>query len=182
MRPAEPQRIEPTRQIVVRPNNSLSRRGALVFFGLVALACLGIALVCVSMGYWPVLPFAGLELAVLATALHLSLQRGRYREIIRVSADRLVVEKGVGRPGDRTEFTRHWASVNLHRSRSAWYPSRLVIQSRGLACEVGHCLTESEREGLGRRLAGLVGPVGQSPALTATGSPRQLEHGQRNNN
>ncbi len=168
---SEPAAADTTRRIVVRPNCSLSRREALLFFAAVSAVCLTIAAVFAFLGLWPVLPFAGLELAVLGAALALSLQRGRYREIISVSTDQLVVERGVGDAGERDEFARHWASVHLCLPRSAWHPSRLIIQAGSHACEIGNCLTESERRGLGMRLAELVGPVGLSPALSPPGQP-----------
>jgi len=45
------------------PHCSLSVRGAVLFFGSVCLATFGVAGVATAMGYWPVLPFAGAEMA-----------------------------------------------------------------------------------------------------------------------
>jgi uncharacterized membrane protein len=53
---------------ISRPNRSLSHtRQRAVFWGLAAL-CFGIAAVFAALGYWPVLPFAGLEIGLLAWA------------------------------------------------------------------------------------------------------------------
>jgi len=46
------------------PNCSLSPRGARWFFGSVCAGMLAIVLPLTLMGYWPVLPFAGLELGL----------------------------------------------------------------------------------------------------------------------
>ena len=50
-------------------------------------------------GYWPILPFAGLELLALGAALRWSLREGQRRELIRVDEDRVLVRK-VGRKGE----------------------------------------------------------------------------------
>ncbi|MBT8137314.1 MAG: DUF2244 domain-containing protein [Gammaproteobacteria bacterium] len=147
----------------VTPNCSLSWRAAVIFYLWVCTASLGIALVFVWLGYWPVLPFAGLEMMVLGVALWLSLHRGSYREVISIFPDRIEVARGRTRQRECTVFPLHWARVNLRPTRLASYPSRLVISSHGRSCEIGRCLTESERIGLGRRLDELIGTTAHTP-------------------
>jgi uncharacterized membrane protein len=65
----------------------------------------------------------------------------------------------------KQEFARHWTKVRLRSPRTRLYPSRLTIESRGRACEVGSFLTEEERCRLARRLRGLVGGMNESPPL-----------------
>ena len=70
-------------RLVIGPNASLTDRQALVFFAGMCGVCLTIAAVFAGVGLWPVLPFAGLELAALAAALWVVVQRNRYREVPR---------------------------------------------------------------------------------------------------
>ena len=107
-------------------------------------------------GFWPVLPFAGLELFALGLALGLSMKRGRYREFISVYRDRIVVEKGMGTVQERFELPRHWTRVELERSPWRGHPSRLLLSCSGRRTEIGAVLTEPERESLRLRLAELV--------------------------
>jgi len=65
-----------------------------ILYTWVCVVSLGIALLFVARGYWPVLPFAGLELLVLGIALWISMRRGAYREVISIYPDRIEVEKG----------------------------------------------------------------------------------------
>ncbi len=65
----------PPLRIEIRPNCALSVRGAQVFFALACIAPGAIALYLTWRGFWPVLPFAGAELALLGWALHESMQR-----------------------------------------------------------------------------------------------------------
>lgn len=151
--------------VEVAPNCSMSWRQALWFYAWVCTASLGIAGAFAWRGYWPVLPFAGLELAVLGLALWVSLQRGSYREVIRIYPDRVVVEKGVRERRANVEFPLHWARVTLRPAPMASFPSQLLISSHGRSCEIGRCLTESERLGLRSRLEQLIGGVAQTPAV-----------------
>ena len=108
-------------------------------------------------GYWPILPFAGLELLALGAALYWSMRQGRNRELIRVD-DRLVtVQRYPGGEQDEIEFARHWTRVELVPAGSRHWPSRLMLRSRGRSVEIGSFLTDSERLGLKKRLAEVIG-------------------------
>lgn len=120
-------------------------------------------------GFWPVLPFAGLELFALGLALGLSMRRGRYREFVSVYGDRIVIERGAGAVEERFELPRAWARVALERSPRRGHPSRLLLRCRGRQWEIGAVLTEAERESLRRRLAELV--AGMEPADATAGRP-----------
>lgn len=76
---AQLQRIE------ISPNCSLSARGAGLFFGSLCLVSFGIAGSLALLGYWPVLPFAGLEMGLLGWALWTSLQRRHRHQAIVIS-------------------------------------------------------------------------------------------------
>ena len=156
---------EPALIIRLAPHCALSPRGALGFFlGICAVSLLiggGFAV----QGFWPVLPFAGLEMLVLGLALWLSMRRGRHTEIIRISEEWVVVDVHTSRTDCSFEFPRHWAQVKLRRAKSPWHPSRLSIQSHGRVCELGGFLTEEARCALARRLRRLVGGVSESPQL-----------------
>lgn len=149
-------------QVLVSANASLSRQGALVFFAVTAAASLLLAGALAVRGFWPVLPFAGLELFALGLALGLSVRRGRYREFISVYGDRIVIEKGAGAVDERFELPRHWTRVELERSRWRGHPSRLLLSCSGRRWEIGAVLTEAERESLRLRLAELID--GREPA------------------
>jgi uncharacterized membrane protein len=154
-----PQRIE------IAPYCSLTVRGALWFFAATCAVSFTIAGVMVLLGFWPIFPFAGLEMAVLAWALKVSLDRRRHRQTITVSDRDVLVESCSGPRCVQVVFPRHWARVTLHRSASRLYPSRLVIESHGRQCEVGDFLTEEERRGLAHRLSRLIGRIDESPTL-----------------
>jgi len=153
-------------RIEIVPNCSLTPAGATRFFVGTCAVSLGIAGALALLGYWPVLPFAGLEMLVLGWALRASMSRRNYSEIITVTDDRVAVETCKrGAPAARAEFPRHWAQVRLRGGLAPLHPSRLTIESHGRHCEIGSFLTEQERRSLAGRLTRLIGPVNQSPQL-----------------
>ena len=72
---------------IIRPNQSLSWRGLLWIYAVVAVCLLGMSVAFALQGFWPVLPFAGLELLALGAAFYLCLARSQWREIVSIDAD-----------------------------------------------------------------------------------------------
>lgn len=155
----QPQRIE------ICPHCSLSVRAAFLFFGSLCLVSFGIASLMAVRGFWPVLPFAGLEMAFLGWALRASMARRHHRETITVTESDVSIEMRDRRHSVQHVFPRHWAQVKLRRPASRLHPSRLTIESHGRQCELGSFLTEAERRGLAERLRRLIGRINESPSL-----------------
>ena len=154
------------------PHCSLSTRGAALFFISVCVPTFGVAGVATVLGYWPILPFAGAEIALLAWALKTNMARRFEHEHIEVTETEVVIEysHALGRgTARRIVFPRHWTRVKIRRPNSP--PSSLVIESHGRCHEVGKFLTEEERRQLAAELKLLIGGMNQSPALPGSGSP-----------
>ena len=143
-------------RIELSPNGSLTWQSAAIFFGSIAAASLFIALIFLAQGYWPVLPFAGLELAFLGWALWHSMRKSRQRDTIVLEDQRVVVEKHRVHSHQRMEFPRFWTRVRLEPAVHRHHPSRLLIRAHGRGCEIGDFLTDDERESLRLRLAELL--------------------------
>ena len=152
------------RRIELLPNCSLTPGGAVFFFAGIASVSLTVAGFFVLSGYWPVLPFAGLELGLLGWALTTSLRRRHWTQTIDFSDAEIVIETRGPDGCDRDVYPRHWASVKLVKSRN-WHASRLLLGSHGKAREIGAFLTEEERQALYRRLLALVGRTNETPTL-----------------
>ena len=154
----EPLRIE------ICPNCSLSVRGARLFFAATCIVPFGIAGVLALKGFWPILPFAGLEMALLGWALVVCQQRRSQTQTITVTDADVRIDTRVRNGCVQVVFPRHWAQVKLRRPAARLHPSRLTIESHGRQCELGSFLTEEERRGLALRLQRLIGRVNESPS------------------
>lgn len=157
-----------TEVIRLSPHCSLSARGALLFFASVCMPCLTVAIVCVARGFWPVLPFAGAELGLLAWVLRHSMRRRDLVQLLLVDEDSVTIDTNFRGFGERVVFSRHWAQVKLRRADNTLHASRLIIESHGRRTEVGSFLTDEERRQLAGRLTRLVGRVNESPPLGDT--------------
>lgn len=144
--------------LVIRPNASMTVRAAQGVMLVMALVSLSIAGLFTWHGFWPILPFAGLELVALGLALHVSLRRNRYREVIVFDGQRLKVECGM--KGEGAALTVDWArsatrvllEVGPHRND----PSRLRLVNGSRSLGLARCLTDEERERLAARLRELI--------------------------
>ena len=150
--------------IEICPNCSLTLRSARLFFAAASIAPFGIAGFLAVKGFWPILPFAGLEMALLGWALKISLERRFHRQTITVTDADVAIESRDRWRSSRVVFPRHWAQVKLRRPAASLHPSRLTIESHGHQCELGSFLTEEERRGLALRLQRLIGRVNESPS------------------
>jgi len=150
--------------IRLAPHCSLSTRGALYFYASTCATSFGVAGLMALRGWWPVLPFAGLEMVLLGAVLWHSLRRRDRGEFITVTDDRIEIDSRAAQKRSIV-FPRHWAQVKLHRAASPLHPSRLLIMSHGRSLEVGSFLTEEARRDLAGRLRRAVGNVDESPPL-----------------
>jgi len=150
---------------VLRPNQSLSWSEAKFVFMGIAAVLLTIVTSFAVLGFWPILPFAGVELLVLGLALYLSQIRGHDVEVISVKGDTVAVEKGRGMPQERWDFERARLQVNLQPAKIKGHPSRLILRSVGRQVSVGDFLVEDERRRVARQLQLSLGDV--SPGVPA---------------
>jgi uncharacterized membrane protein len=82
----------PPVRIEIRPNCALSVRAARRFFVLACIPPAAIAGYLTWRGFWPVLPFAGAELALLGWALHGSMQRRFHAQSITLTEANVSIE------------------------------------------------------------------------------------------
>lgn len=153
------------RVLELTPRCSLTPSSAGVFIAVVAGTTFAVAGVFAARGMWPVLAFAGLEIALLAWAVRASMREGSKRETITIDEDSITIRR-IDPGGEHfSVFPRHGSRVTLRTPQTALHPSRLLLESRGRACEVGRFLTEDARQSLAARLQQLVGNVNEPPAL-----------------
>lgn len=136
--------------ILARPNCSLSPAARHFSLCFIASVSFGIAMVFAWLGAWLILPFAGLEVGLLAWAFrHLACHANDYEKIT-IRDDCLLVESRDADKVSRHEFSRHWAQVvSVSDSSGA---RQVALRSHGRQVEVGKCLTPDAREALMKEL------------------------------
>lgn len=144
--------------LVIGPNASMSASVAATVMAVMATVSLGIAALFAWNGFWPILAFAGLELAALGWALWVSLRRNRYREVIVFEGPRLRVECGMAGEGARlsVDWARSSTRVLLETGIHRHDPTTLSLVNGSRRLSLGRCLTDEGREQIARRMRELI--------------------------
>ena len=93
--------------IFIKPNSSLIGNNRIIFISSIAFICLTIATIFYLLGATLILPFAGLEIAILVIAFILNFRWSSRREKIYISQDIVKIEKGIF----KAEYT--WKNLEL---------------------------------------------------------------------
>lgn len=147
--------------ILITPNRSLSWRAnlqVLLFFcGVLGL----IGAVFFSLGFWLILPFAGLELAALGAVLYLTSLKLSQRESIVIDARSVVVHRGRYKPELCGEFNRAHSRLEVHQAALKEIQS-IRIRANHRQIPVGDLLGAAEKQQLVEGLQNLL-PVVHLP-------------------
>ena len=107
--------------------------------------------------YWPVLPFAGIEMLLLYGAFYVSSRRQFDEEQLSVGERDLIIRSGRGKHTREQRLPRAWTQIELAPGLRRWHPRRLYLVYCGRRTEIGAELTEDEKDQLlaSLRAAGL---------------------------
>ncbi|MHB0975162.1 MAG: DUF2244 domain-containing protein [Thiobacillus sp.] len=127
-----------------RPNHSLTHGQQRFVFWSLAAVCLATSSGFALLGYWLILPFAGLEIGLLAWALEALRSREGDYETLTIEGDVVRVEWHAGTRGGRREMNRRWARV-VCDCRTPGRNCRLSLSSHGRETEIGQYLSDEAR-------------------------------------
>lgn len=127
-----------------RPRCSLTRGQAHQVFWALAAVCFGVAIAFSALGYWLVLPFAGLEVGLLAWAFEAMRNRECNYETLTIDGDAVVLEWSNGRRTGRRELNRHWTRIESDCSAPG-RNCRISVRSHGRGTEIGVYLSDEAR-------------------------------------
>ncbi len=155
----------PRQQFNIRPNCALTRRGWILAFSGLVLLCLGIAVRLTWMGYWVILSYALLNLAVVALVFRMLYRRSAIMEQVVIDQDEVAVFHVETAHNRDWRFPLHWVRVEIRPARHRWYPGRLLTGSHGKWIEIGAYLTDPERESLCSAITGTINQTRQNLIL-----------------
>ncbi len=130
--------------IVAQPNNSASWRSNLMVLLGLAVPSLGIAIGFALVGAWPILPFAGLELLALGSALYYVCWKLQYRHVITVSDDSVRIDKGYYHPRQSWQFPRQGTGLAITPERHPWEAPELALHDSHEQVSVGEFLNRED--------------------------------------
>src|SRR3954452_11084373 len=133
------------------PNRSLGPAGRRWALAAIAATTLGVAAFAASIGAWPVMPFAGLEVVLLAVAFHVVQLHDADYERLEVGEHEIVVEGRRARERVRYVANRAWARVVVGIAGGR---CTLQLAYAGRIVPLGRMMTDAERRRLARDLRG----------------------------
>jgi len=136
---------------ILRPSPPMDRRTLTGIIIAVAAINLAFSLYFVLHGAWPVAPFMGLDVALLAWAFWESKIRARAQERVTLTQSELRIEQQPARGAAKeSRFNPYWVRVDLQ----PWteYSNRLWLRSHGRCIQVGSFLAPAVRAGFAEAL------------------------------
>ncbi len=151
---------------VLHPNSSLSRRGFIVLMTAVAAIGLTIGGLFLVTGAWPIFGLYGADVALVYWAFRLNYRDARRYEKVRLTADRLTVERGgPSRPPRIWSFQPYWLTVTMDDPPE--HHSQLTLSSHGRSLTVGSFLSPDERQDFANALREALARAREPGALPA---------------
>ena len=136
--------------VLLKRNCSISPAGLARVFAFLVAVTLGIGIGFAAAGAWLVLPFAGIEVALLAAAFFVNGRHAGDYERIERAGEHLTVEVSSAGRTERHEMHVRAAQVRMARQGRA---ARVWLSANGRDCEVGRHLQEQGRVELAAELA-----------------------------
>ncbi len=129
--------------ITLSPNSSLTGIYRIIFLASISFICVGIATVFYFFGAYLILPFAGIEIAILLIAFYLSFKWSSRKELIYISQEVVKIEKGIHKAEYLWEEFRTFTSFQI--AKDANKSLRLSFRSKGDDVIVGDFLNEDDK-------------------------------------
>lgn len=135
----------------LRPSPPMPARTLKIVVGIVAALNLAFAAGFVLRGAWPIMPFMGLDVLLLAWAFRASLRAARRHERVTVTPSALRIERHpADGPVSEVALNPYWVRVEM--PEPAEHGSQLTLWSHGRGVRVGSFMAPEERAGFARSL------------------------------
>lgn len=129
--------------------NQLFLLGMICLSGLISV---GFALI----GAWVILPFAGLEMLALGSALYYVSWKLSYQQVIVIYEDSVAIDKGVYKPRKSWLFSREELSLSVQPEEHEWSTPVIQLRHKQSLVEIGEFLNQADC----RRLLALLKEAG----------------------
>ena len=140
------------------PNRSLGTAGRRIFLGAISATTLGIGALAAAIGAWPVMPFAGLEVALVFFAFHLVRLHDADFERLEIGEHEVRIESRDAQSLTRFVAHRPWARI-IVRDRGA--RCTLGLAYAGRTVQLGRLMSDEGRRKLAEELRGRIAVTGK---------------------
>jgi uncharacterized membrane protein len=134
------------RIITLMPNRSANWSQTKKLMAVMAFFVLLIALAWMFVGVWMILPFAGLEVGLLAFLMYRVSYSTYQKQIITLQGDRLMFQAGVYYPNRNCEFNLHDLAVHTIEPKLPLDQTQLFLQDSTQRVEIAQFLNQDDRK------------------------------------
>lgn len=137
-----------TGSLVIMPNRSMSWAANKILLGFMTFFLAMVSILFASMGLWPVIPWAGLELIVLWLSVYFTYLRLQRCELVTVTDTEVIYQAGRRSPEHEVRFPRCWTRFVVTYPKRGEGPAALYFRYQGQDTEVGRDLNRDEKKEL----------------------------------
>lgn len=150
--------------IVLRPNQSWTWRANLYLIASLLAISLTVGIFFLVHEYWLILPFTLAEVALVAACLYYCVRRTHQQEVLTLTRDTVILERGIKQPDQRQMFRRYFTRFFVHPPRFRGHRQVIALRCQGEEQEIGSFLTEPEKQELVKTLRSVIAQLDQPSA------------------
>ncbi len=143
-------------RVVLRTNAASNRQALLICVLFLSCAAIAIAIIFALFGAWLILPFAGLEVLLLAIGAVAACSHTGDADLLVISRNYVHLTQRRRSKRSVTSYIREWTRFVLVPGKTSHEPARLLIVNRVQELEIGEFLIESSKVRLYHQLTELV--------------------------
>ena len=130
--------------IVLSPNRSASWTQTKLFITVIAIFVAMVAIAWAFAGAWVVLPFAGLEISLLAYLMYRGCYKSYQQQVIRVEPNTITIEQGVHQPVQKVQLCKQGVHLSVIEAETEFDVTRLNLIEQGQQIEIGGFLNQRD--------------------------------------
>lgn len=136
-----------TFRATLRPYRSLGRKGFVILMAVLIFLNFAAGTAFYMLGAWPVMPFLGIDVALVWWAFRKSYSNSLKEERIEVTAHELILQRfDHDKEREELRFMRDWVKVELEEDKDRDLIGRLFLRFRGERTEIGRFLGAHDRK------------------------------------
>lgn len=130
--------------IVLTPNRSATWKQSKILVSVIAVFVLTIAVAWSFVGAWFVLPFAGIEVGLLAFFMHKVCRMTYQKQVITINQDKITLQAGIENPGETWEFDTRSTHVSVQEPEHSMDKIKIHLNDSNACVEVGEFLNQQD--------------------------------------
>lgn len=132
--------------IILTPNRSASWRQSKILLMIMTAVVFVIAATWALLGAWVILPFAGLEVGLLALFMYKVSYATYQQQIISIEEQQIAIQMGVHYPKYNTTLDRRQTHLTVTEAETSFDVMQLFLQDKRSGVPVGQFLNQPDRQ------------------------------------